>query len=64
MTKDEKLMQRALDMMERTHFIIADNTKHAEVMEHLDIIEALRDRILGGLAAQVIEKALKEKYAQ
>lgn len=64
MTKDEKLMQRALDMMERTHFIIADNTKHAEVMEHLNIIEALRDRILGGLAAQVIEKALKEKHAQ
>ncbi len=37
--------QQVLDIMESTHFAVADNVKHSVVMEHVTVIEQLRARL-------------------
>ena len=42
---DTALLKQALEMMEDNHHLVADNEKHAYVMQHLAVIEALRERL-------------------
>ncbi len=43
LTREE--VQQVLDIMESTHFAVADNVKHSVVMEHVAAIELLRARL-------------------
>ncbi len=43
LTREEA--QQVLDIMESTHFAVADNVKHSVVMEHVAAIELLRARL-------------------
>ncbi len=43
LTREEA--QQVLDIMESTHFAVADNVKHSVVMEHVTVIELLRARL-------------------
>jgi hypothetical protein len=42
---DTALLRQALEMMEDNHHLVADHEKHAYVMQHLAVIEALRERL-------------------
>ncbi len=43
LTREEA--QQVLNIMESTHFAVADNVKHSVVMEHVAAIELLRARL-------------------
>lgn len=45
--QDERLLGDALKQMEANHYAVADRAPHADVMAHVNTIDALRAR-LGG----------------
>ena len=41
----ETLLRQALEMMEESHYAVANQAPHADVMAHFAVIEALRERL-------------------
>ena len=62
-------LQAALDIMEVTHFAVADGVPHTVVMKHVEVIETLRARLAVDVCAEKqpdVEKTSQrvEKTAQ